>query len=86
MGIDSALAQPMLFGTVYSLTVGFYPKAMFLLAASLLVVSIALLLLIRPPRVDVPIEIRVDTRVEVEVERAARGRSRKSKDISSGLK
>lgn len=65
--------------------VGSYPKAVFLLAAGLLVVSTVLLMLIRAPRVDLPVEIRVDTHVVVDVERA-RGRSHRRKDISSGLK
>ncbi|KAF8583727.1 MFS general substrate transporter [Ramaria rubella] len=82
--VGSMILGPMLFGTVYSTTVRSYPKAIFVVAAGLLLVSLAMLLLIRPPRVDIPIEIRVETEVLVEVERL-RGRSRQSKDIGAGL-
>ncbi|KAF8520540.1 major facilitator superfamily domain-containing protein [Gautieria morchelliformis] len=83
--VASMILGPLLFGAVYSLTVATYPKAIFMVGAGVMLVSMTVLLLIRPPRVDVPIEIRVETQVEVDVGRT-RGRSRKSKDIRSGLK
>lgn len=70
---------------VYSVTVAAYPKAIFVVGGGLLVVSIAVLFLVRPPRVSGPVEVRVERRVEVDAERS-RGRSRQSKDISSSLR
>ncbi|KIJ51095.1 hypothetical protein M422DRAFT_44287 [Sphaerobolus stellatus SS14] len=80
----SMIIGPMLFGGVYSITVSTYPKTIFLIAASLQLTGFLLLCLVRRPRVDVPIEIRVERQVRVHIERQ-RGRSRASKDISSAL-
>lgn len=75
----------MLFGLVYSNTVATFPKAIFVLAACLVVIAIVMLCLIRPPRVDLPIQIRVETHVRTSVERL-RGRSRGQKDIAEELR
>ncbi|KAF8520258.1 MFS general substrate transporter [Hysterangium stoloniferum] len=81
--VGSTILGPMLFGTIYSVTVGVYPKTIFVLAASQVIVALTMLVMIRPPRVDVPIEIRVDRQVEVQVKRTrGRGRSRGKKNIA----
>ncbi|GJJ08626.1 hypothetical protein Clacol_002845 [Clathrus columnatus] len=83
--VGMSILGPMLFGSVYSITVATFPKAIFVLAASLIVMAIAMLCLIRPPRVDFPIQIRVETHVRTSVERL-RGRPRSQKDIAEELR
>lgn len=72
----------MLFGLIYSETVAQYPKAIFVTAAGMITVALALLFLVRP---DVGRKVqRRSARAQMEVE-IERGRSRVSKDIGSAL-
>ncbi|KAJ7664699.1 major facilitator superfamily domain-containing protein [Mycena rosella] len=77
---------PMLFGLIYSGTVGTYPKAVFATAMGLLFVALVATLLVRSPVSDAkgksPARRRRLTTVEEEAEEAEeRGRSRASKDL-----
>lgn len=74
--VGSMILGPVLFGLVYSVTVAQLPQAIFILAGSLLFVSLILVWLVRPPAVP-----RVRMRRDGDVER---GRSRVSKDLSRG--
>lgn len=69
----------MLFGLVYSATVAQHPKAIFILAAALLLTAIALLSLVRPQAQGAKVKRGNAVRAEVEIER---GRSRVSKDLT----
>ncbi|EMD33326.1 hypothetical protein CERSUDRAFT_57074 [Gelatoporia subvermispora B] len=68
--VGQMILGPMMFGLIYSETVAKFPKAIFATAAGILVVSTALLCMLRPDA-----RARMDAEVE-------RGRSRVSKDIS----
>ncbi|KAH8112649.1 MFS general substrate transporter [Phellopilus nigrolimitatus] len=78
---------PMIFGLVYSTTVARFPKGIFALAASILVVSLALLMLVQP-RLGGALEQKKPRKgssrawAEPEMER---GRSRISKDLTGGV-
>jgi len=70
--VGQMIIGPMLFGLVYSTTVGTYPKAIFATAAGICVGSLVLVLMIRPEGSN------KKRRGGVEIER---GRSRISKDL-----
>lgn len=70
--ISSTVLSPMLFGSVYSLTVAAFPKAIFVVATAVLTVSLLLLALVQPTR---PLRKR-----DVE-DFPPRGRSRRAKDL-----
>jgi len=74
--VGQMILGPLLFGLVYSTTVATLPKAIFITAAGICVVSILLVFMIR---LDVGAKgKRTRARAEVEIER---GRSRVSKDL-----
>ncbi|TBU42587.1 major facilitator superfamily domain-containing protein [Dichomitus squalens] len=82
--IGQTILGPILFGIIYSKTVATYPKAIYVVAGSMVFASFVILLLLRP---DAPIKParRKGKRVgpgavEARVE-PPRGRSRKNKDI-----
>jgi len=70
--IASTVLSPMLFGSIYSLTVAVFPKAIFVVATAVLTVSLLLLALVQPTR---PLRKR-----DVE-DFPPRGRSRRAKDL-----
>ena len=79
------IQQPILFGLVYSESVATLPKAVFMLAASILVIGVLLMLLVKNPG-KVPVvgqkgKTKGRSRRYLEVER---GRSRVSKDLRGG--
>jgi hypothetical protein len=78
--VGQMILGPMLFGLIYSATVAEFPKAIFTTAAGILVVSLALVFMIRP-NVGAKGK-RKRARAEVEIER---GRSRVSKDLRVGV-
>ncbi|KAJ6567429.1 major facilitator superfamily domain-containing protein [Mycena vulgaris] len=81
--IGQMILGPMLFGLIYSETVGTYPKAVFATAIGLLFVALTATLLVRSPVSDgkgkAPVRRRPRTALE-----EARGRSRASKDLRGG--
>ncbi|KAH7341322.1 hypothetical protein B0J17DRAFT_646103 [Rhizoctonia solani] len=70
--ISSTILSPMIFGTLYSLTVTTYPKAIFMVATAVLTVALVFLALVQPTR---PLRRR-----DVE-DFPPRGRSRRAKDL-----
>ncbi|KAH9848455.1 major facilitator superfamily domain-containing protein [Lenzites betulinus] len=80
--VGQTILGPILFGIIYSETVAKYPKAIFAVAAGIIVVAIAVLCLIRP---DASLKARRKPKrltpgsVEAQIER--RGRPRASKDL-----
>ena len=74
--VGQMILGPMLFGLIYSTTVAVFPKAIFVAAAGILVVALALVFMIRPDVGAKGKRKRVRTEVEIE-----RGRSRVSKDL-----
>lgn len=78
----------MLFGLVYSSTVATFPKSIFMLAASILIISISLLTLVHPSFVAAAEKKRLpkqkDPHRRRQMPEIERGRSRVSKDLSSG--
>lgn len=69
--------QPLIFGIVYTETVATFPKTIFVTAASITLVGLALLCLLRP---DVALRAKLQRRAR-RADEAERGRSRISKDI-----
>lgn len=76
--VCACFSQPLIFGLVYSSTVATFPKGIFVTAAGITFVAVALLCLLRP---DVSVRAKVQRRVRREDE-IERGRSRISKDLS----
>ncbi|KAG9073728.1 hypothetical protein FS749_014737, partial [Ceratobasidium sp. UAMH 11750] len=70
--IASTVLSPMVFGSIYSLTVAVFPKAIFVVATAVLTVALLLLALVQPTR---PLRKR-----DVE-DFPPRGRSRRAKDL-----
>lgn len=85
----SCLLQPMMFGMVYSGTVAVVPKAIFMVAAATLCVSLVLVLLVQNP-VDEQGDRASSAGPKKKVLRkkkgvvVERGRSRVSKDLRGG--
>ncbi|KAF9449523.1 MFS general substrate transporter [Macrolepiota fuliginosa MF-IS2] len=84
--IGSMILGPMMFGMVYSSTVGFLPKAIFMVATATLCVSLVLMMLVQNPVQEyesggVPRKKGLGKKKRGEVER---GRSRVSKDLRGG--
>ncbi|KAH8105380.1 MFS general substrate transporter [Cristinia sonorae] len=88
LAVLQALGQyilgPMLFGLIYSLTVAHLPRIIFITAASMVCVALALTFLIRPERqfANTSVHVRVDVNTRVDAEEAGRGRSRAQKIIT----
>lgn len=78
--IGQMILGPLLFGVVYSSTVAAFPKAIFTLAAGLLLASLVLIYMIRPDAGDIKGKRK---RVRALAEER-RGRSRVSKDLRVG--
>ncbi|KAG8744670.1 hypothetical protein FRC11_013339 [Ceratobasidium sp. 423] len=70
--ISSTILSPMIFGSLYSLTVAIFPKAIFLVATAVLTTALVFLALVQPNR---PLRRR-----DVE-DFPPRGRSRRAKDL-----
>jgi hypothetical protein len=71
----------MIFGLVYSETVAKFPKAIFAVAAALLVISLTMVLCVKNPVRPAAYPGRKKNRQERDIER---GRSRVSKDLRGG--
>lgn len=88
--LGQSILGPLLFGLVYSSTVGTYPKAIFLCAACVGVGALALLFLVRPVGVGAKVKagVKMGRTILVTVEgverEVERGRSRVSKDLRGG--
>ncbi|KZS92595.1 hypothetical protein SISNIDRAFT_122114 [Sistotremastrum niveocremeum HHB9708] len=76
--VGSMIIGPLLFGLIFSETVAMFPRAIFAMAAVLLVISVSLMNFVRPSR---RLEAMIREREELE-----RGRSRVSKDLRSPQK
>ncbi|KAG2131332.1 major facilitator superfamily-domain-containing protein [Suillus clintonianus] len=93
--IGQTILGPMLFGVIYSSTVGSFPKAIFATASGLVLLSIAFTILVRP---DVSLSIRkpkvaakgktatrpYGAKPKRRYQEQIRGRSRVSKDLRGG--
>lgn len=79
--LGQMILGPMLFGLVYSGTVAAFPKTVFVTAAGLLVCSLALVMLVRGPRIPIA---RKGNKGKRPVRDGERGRSRVSKDLRGG--
>lgn len=78
--VGQMVAGPMLFGLVYSGTVATFPKAIFMTAAGILVGGLALVALVRGPRIAQPGR-QVGKGKRRSREEEPRGRSRVAKDL-----
>jgi len=79
---------PMLFGLVYSTTVATFPKGIFVLAASFVLLAVTLLAFVRTPRSPGSKTSRTSknkTNRQWGNDEVERGRSRVSKDLSGGV-
>ncbi|KAG9092969.1 hypothetical protein FRC07_011558 [Ceratobasidium sp. 392] len=74
--IASTVLSPMVFGSIYSLSVAMFPKAIFVVATAVLTIALLLLALVQPTR---PLRKR-----DVE-DFPPRGRSRRAKDLRRTL-
>jgi len=81
--VGQMILGPMIFATIYSETVAVFPKAIFTSAASILVVSLALILMVRPAAELKAKRKAKRARLDADIER---GRSRVSKDLSRGMR
>jgi hypothetical protein len=78
--VGQMIIGPLIFGFIYSATVATFPKAIFMTAGGICVVSLAFVFLIRPVVGPKGKRRRVQSEVEIE-----RGRSRVSKDLRWGV-
>ncbi|THG99751.1 hypothetical protein EW026_g2668 [Hermanssonia centrifuga] len=76
--VGQMILGPLLFGIVFSSTVGTFPKAIFATAAGITVTALALLCLLRP---DVSLRLKQQQQ-RTRQEQLERGRSRISKDLT----
>jgi len=86
--VGQAILGPILFGVIYTNTVASFPRAIFVAAAALVIVAIALTVFVRP---DVSLSMLKNTRrkrksgtVSRHKAEERRGRSRASKDLRGG--
>ncbi|KAI0346310.1 MFS general substrate transporter [Trametopsis cervina] len=75
--VGQMILGPLIFGMIYSSTVATFPKAIFVMAAGILLTALVLLCLLRP---DVSLRVKQQRRSR-EDEELERGRSRISKDL-----